>query len=420
MSEFYTGTTVRRRTERKGKPWQAILSYYEPSDPTKRRQVSKTFDPAEVKTKAQAMAAAEVWRREAEAEHAAPAAAKSTTPAYVREFVQHKTHLADATADSYGYSLKHIERAELDKPIRELTAEDVQTWLYAMQDEGVGANVRLKALKLLNSACRNATKLGQISANPCDLIDRDNGKPKLPKADPNPLDANGLARLNTLLDNMGHTPLSDAARLALLTGMREGEICGLRWKDIDGWETGNYGALVVRNVISRSSKGQTNKPMPKNETPRKIHVNAQMRELLDYRRQEMRAACLAAGVAFNGEQYVMGSVSGTAGEGFFSPAYLCKLWRMFAEANNVVGVKGRRCTFHDLRHAFATHALAAGVDVVTVAAILGHKDKAVTLNVYAEFLPDVTAAAQDFMGDVMSVREKPAQVVRYIPTGTEG
>ena len=420
MSDFYTGLTVTRRKDRKGNPWQAILIYRELSEPDKRRRLTKTFDPNEVKTKAQAMKAAEAWRQEAEAEHAAPAAAKRKTAAYVREFVEHKQHLADATADSYRYSLKHIERAELDKPIRELTTEDVQTWLYAMQDEGVGVNTRLKALKLLSSACKNAAKLGQIHANPCDLIDRDNGKPKIPKADPNPLDTGGLARLNTLLDNMNHSPLADCARLALLTGMREGEICGLRWKDIEGWDTGNYGSLNVRNVITRSSKGQTNKPMPKNETPRKIHVNAEMRALLDYRRQEMRLACLNAGIPFTGEQYVMGTVSGTVGEGFFSPVYLCKLWRMFAEANNVVGVKGRRAVFHDLRHSFATHALASGVDVVTVAAILGHKDKAVTLNVYAEFLPDVTAAASDFMGGIMSVREKPAQVVRYVPTGTEG
>ena len=128
-------------------------------------------------------------------------------------------------------------------------------------------------------------------------------------------------------------------------------------------------------------------------------MNDQIAEILDERAASGRVAA---------EGYVFSGNGGT----FMSPQYLGKLWRLFAESNSIVGVRGRRCTFHDLRHTYATHALAAGIDLVTVAAILGHKDRSVTLNVYAGFLPDKTEQAQRQMGEVLGKRTKLAPVYR--------
>jgi integrase len=60
---------------------------------------------------------------------------------------------------------------------------------------------------------------------------------------------------------------------------------------------------------------------------------------------------------------------------------------------NLIGTEGKRCTFHDLRHTFATAAIAAGVDVKTVSSILGHANAAMTLNVYASADPDAKRRA---------------------------
>ena len=59
-----------------------------------------------------------------------------------------------------------------------------------------------------------------------------------------------------------------------------------------------------------------------------------------------------------------------------------------SESFGLVGTQGRKITFHDLRHSFATRAVAAGADVKAVSSVLGHANAAMTLNVYADADPD--------------------------------
>jgi len=80
----------------------------------------------------------------------------------------------------------------------------------------------------------------------------------------------------------------------------------------------------------------------------------------------------------------------------------------------LVGTQGRVPTFHDLRHTFATAAIAEGVDVKTVSSILGHTNAAMTLNVYASADPAAKRAAAETIGEVMGRRpEKTGEVVRF-------
>lgn len=81
-----------------------------------------------------------------------------------------------------------------------------------------------------------------------------------------------------------------------------------------------------------------------------------------------------------GELYVCGTTEGR----FLDITVLSRSWKSLAEAFNLIGTQGRRVTFHDLRHSFASRAIAEGADVKAVAAVLGHTDAHVTLNVYAD------------------------------------
>lgn len=62
-------------------------------------------------------------------------------------------------------------------------------------------------------------------------------------------------------------------------------------------------------------------------------------------------------------------------------------------------MNGFDCTFHDLRHTFATMIIAAGVDVRTVASYLGHASVSMTLNTYADVDPEAKMAAVDKIGE---------------------
>lgn len=419
------GKDTRTATQKRRYIWKQVGKNLECEKPRKLRGWKKERYEDEVSSCINATLAA--WRDEMEREYQTPKDAKKTTVDFVREFVESKTvnprsgePLAVTTRDNYNNALKLLDRKQLQKPLNETGINDVHAWLMALRKEGKGASITDKAFRLLKSALKSAQKRQLISMNPCDFIGPQEGRPVPPKAKVNALNDEGLARLNTLLDTVGHSQMTDCARMALLCGMRAGEICGLRWKDVDGWRTGNFSELHVRNVIVRSSRGQENKPSPKNGTERAISINGPMADLLTYRLSLMREACKQSDTIMTGDEYVFGTYTGVSGTGFFSPNYLSKVWHQFALANNVIGDKDILCNFHALRHTYATHMLLSGEPVVRVAQVLGHRDPSVTERIYYEYIRHGTDSTQERAAGVMTRKEPKAPVVKFTPTGTEG
>ena len=95
-----------------------------------------------------------------------------------------------------------------------------------------------------------------------------------------------------------------------------------------------------------------------------------------------------------GELYVCDTVDGR----YYDPTLLSRAWKGLAESFDLIGTQGRRVTFHDLRHSFATRAIAGGADVKAVAAVLGHSDAHVTLSVYADADKESKARAVALVG----------------------
>ena len=91
----------------------------------------------------------------------------------------------------------------------------------------------------------------------------------------------------------------------------------------------------------------------------------------------------------------------TGTDRFMHPGTLCRQWKSVAELLGLKGSEGRRVTFHDLRHTWATVAVASGVDIKTVASNLGHANAAMTLNIYASADPDAKRHAASIMDGVI-------------------
>ena len=77
-------------------------------------------------------------------------------------------------------------------------------------------------------------------------------------------------------------------------------------------------------------------------------------------------------------------------------------WRNLAEALELKGTRGTRPTFHDLRHTFATMAVAAHVDIKAISASMGHSNAAMTLNIYADATAEGKQRAAQTMQAVLS------------------
>ena len=133
----------------------------------------------------------------------------------------------------------------------------------------------------------------------------------------------------------------------------------------------------------------------------------------------MRRECLRAGVPFSEQLYVIGGIDGS----FMPPHYISRKWRSLADALELVGTEGKRPTFHDLRHTYATTAIAHGIDVKTVSSAMGHSNAAMTLNTYATADPDAKRRAADALArayEMDAKRGRGENVISIDATGTEG
>lgn len=83
---------------------------------------------------------------------------------------------------------------------------------------------------------------------------------------------------------------------------------------------------------------------------------------------------------------------------------LSRSWRFFAQGNDPRGIRGRRVVFHDLRHAFATRAIHEGVDAEVVSEIPSHAKASITVDIYADAMPDAKTRGMEAMNGVLRGR----------------
>jgi integrase len=185
------------------------------------------------------------------------------------------------------------------------------------------------------------------------------------------------------LDSVRGDRLHGAWCLLLTTGLRRGELLGLRWSDLDM----TVGRAIVRHTVTMVAS-QPESGTPKSDAGgRTISIDpATLGALRALRKQH------AARRLFLGESWLGGSdLVMTEPDG--SDIHLQVLSRRFKAQAKTAGLPIIR--FHDVRHSYATAALAAGVPVKVLSQRLGHADIGVTLRIYAHVMPgdDEAAAA---------------------------
>lgn len=315
----------------------------------------------------------------------------------VTDYVERYWDSRDITPETrqhYGYLLRHMKRPVLDVAMGALDTARVRAWLAELREEGLGQSMLNKTYNQLMYACRWAVENGDLERNPC--LKRDT--PKRAKHELNPLDEENVAKLKVALDNMQATDpkLADLADLALNSGMRIGELCALTFGDVDDK------FIHIRNVVVRGDGGCRLKPTPKNGDRRDVPLNDTIRTIIARRRD-----VFAAHIDGLDGVYLFADLATPTK--FPSPAYLGKSWSACMKTAGVVGVAGVKPRFHDLRDTFATQALVNGIDVVTVASILGHRDTSTTLRHYARWMPNANASAMQKMdGIVGTASEEPS------------
>jgi integrase len=172
----------------------------------------------------------------------------------------------------------------------------------------------------------------------------------------------------------------DFFSVEMMTGLRRGEICGLQWEDFD--ETA--GTLHVRRTVQREKGGGLTTGSTKTYAgTRKIILPPSTAALLRERKKSALTEWIFPN-PLHPEQPV-------------SPEYAYDHMREILKKAGLPPIQ-----FHGLRHTFATHALASGVDVKTLSGILGHTRAAFTLDTYTHVTGDMQKRAANIVGDFMT------------------
>lgn len=189
-----------------------------------------------------------------------------------------------------------------------------------------------------------------------------------------------------LLSSIEDDRLAHAWHLAL-SGMRRGEIAGLRWSDVDM----DARTLTIRNNRV-SAGGRSVEGDPKSFTSRRtLPIPERLHAALVVARERQRVERGVVGSAYRSGTYVVSNEIGDA----YSPAVLSRYWR-----DMLVRVGMRHIRLHDARHTCATLMHLQGVPVSVIAAWIGHADASLTMRLYAHSQDDAlrrAASVVDYM-----------------------
>lgn len=241
---------------------------------------------------------------------------------------------------------------------------------------------------VLRGSLGQAVKWGWIPVNPAVSA----SPPKIRRKEINPP---SLADTRKLLAAADEYDVEFAALLRLLTatGARRGEVCGIRWSDID---VGARTLSIQRSVASIA--GGTIVKDTKTHAARRISLDDDTIAILEAQRDRVKHRAAVCEVSFNEDGYAFTKTADGS-----EPLHPDTITGMFGRAQKRAGLKGIR--LHDLRHLHATQLLAAGVPVPTVSGRLGHANAATTLNVYAHFLEASDRDAADVIGNLLGTIE---------------
>jgi integrase len=246
--------------------------------------------------------------------------------------------------------------------------------------EGLSARTVLHMHRVLKQALGQAVHWEMITRNPCNGV-------KPPKLKPKPMQTYDLEQTAELLRSFRGTRLFVPITLAVLCGMRRGEIAALQWRHVD---------LVAGQIRIVQSAEQTRAGVrykePKSGRSRTVALAATVLEELRAHRVRQAKELLRLGTRLTDETFVCAREDGLP----LQPDTLTQDWD-----RKIAGTFLPRLRFHDLRHAHATHMLSSGVHPKIASERLGHSKIGITLDLYSHVLPNMQADAAAIVDEAL-------------------
>jgi len=282
-----------------------------------------------------------------------------------------------------GYIDNHIKPSIGKIPLSKLSSLDLQKLYKKLlsdgrverieskkQPKGLSAKTVRNINQVISSAMAFAINQKLIATNPTDGC-------ALPKLEHREMKTIPAEQLASFLHEAKESGVFELYYIELATGLRRGELLGLKWEDIDL----KQGIIHVRRQIARIDGEIVEAPLKTKNSYRSVSIGQDAIEILREQRRKTNS------------EYVFPSPTG----GPMSPDSVLKMLHRVLKRAGLPQIR-----FHDMRHTFATMALQNGVDIKTVSGMLGHYSAGFTLDTYAHVTTAAQRQAANTMANILS------------------
>jgi integrase len=317
----------------------------------------------------------------------------------VREYLQrwmtrHSLELKGTTAKQYQNNLELYVYPQIgERELGELTLPFIDHYYSKLLSGGCSDFSLRYTHRILHKAFEDAIKYGYLLRNPTHGA-------TLPRISPKEMMILEENEVSAFLIAARASRLEALFYLATVTGMRQGELFGLKWDDIQ-WQRGAL--RVQRQAVPIPGQGVQFTDPKTLAGRRTIKLNENTLDMLRTQKEHQAFEKVIAGTDWQEMGLVFTSTIGTV----LNRSNVRKEFKRILELAGVPDIR-----FHDLRHTAASILLNNGVPVIVVSKMLGHSKVSVTMDTYGHLIPMMQDMATQVMADLVTPVEVHFQTER--------
>lgn len=304
----------------------------------------------------------------------------------------HEITLRDYTSHRYKQVIRlHINPNIGDIQLNDLTINRIERFYRALIKGGIGIRTTREAHAILHKALNKAVRYGFIQNNPAHGA-------ALPRYRHTEMQVLDEKEVNRFLAASSHSFQKALYQVALTTGMRQGELFGLQWPDIN-WDNE---FINVKRQVQRIPQQGWKFVQPKTKAgKRSITLGDNSLQVLKRQLETQKNQRAKIGERWQENNLIFPSSIGTP----LNPSNLRIDFKRILSRADLPDIR-----FHDLRHTAASLMLTHGVPVIVVSKILGHAKPSTTMDIYGHMINEMQGEAVRIMNDLVPiVQVTPAQ-----------
>lgn len=366
---YYSSVSVRL----KGKKWQARLRHKDLSG--KWHNTDRMLPEAKGKREAERMARALMDELNKAASAAVEGSSlnsqERTVSVVVREFIEGQYQRGELEESTYHAQMtsfiRNIEPYLGNIIFATLDRAAIMDWHTKLAAKGMSQHGIYYNYTVITKVYNYYDRIGEIRMNPFHTLPK--GIQKGKKTRVTHLTQEQMEKF-VVAAHSEFEPTDEmyaAVFLAFYAGLRRGEICGIRWRDID-WERNE---LTVSSAIGIGDNGSYTKNPKNKSSARTFPMLPQLRTVLHQRYEAIKP---------EPQDFICSNTPGT----YLSPSSFSKKFKDFAIAYDLEDAYGKQVIPHGLRHNLATVGMRSEMDIAALSLMMGHSSRSMTLDVYGD------------------------------------